>query len=163
MPSKTSSIFLGGLAIGVAAIVLGLIPIVGGCLACIAYLGAGMLAVWHYTSMNELTLTGGQGAGMGALAGTVASVVGTIIQQVLSRIGLLPDWQDAMIEGLEQSGMDSGQVDQWIETLTSPLALVGLTVVGILFAAILGAIGGAIGASMFKKGGEITDLEDDEE
>lgn len=121
------------------------------------------MAVWHYTSTNELTLASGQGAGMGALAGVVASVIGSILQQTFSALGILPDWRDAIVEGLEQSGMDPSQVDQWVETLTSPLAFIGLMLVGILFAAILSAIGGAIGASMFKKGGETAELFVEEE
>ena len=161
MPSKTQSIVLGGLAIGVANVMLGLIPIAGGCLVCLAYIGAGLLATWHYTTVNELTITGGQGAGVGALAGIVAVVIGTIISLILSKLGITPDTMEAMRKGFEQSGMDPSQQEQLIELFSSPLAYAGLIFLGIIIGSLLGAAGGAIGASMFKKGGEMPlDTED---
>lgn len=155
MPDKTQSILLAGLAIGVAATVLGLVPGVGGCLACATYIGAGMLAVWHYTDRHRLTLQGGQGAGIGALAGVVAMVTASILQFVLMATGVQPSFREAIADQLDASGLDPAQVEQFMSMVESPFFVVGMILVGLVVYAILGAIGGAIGASVFKRGGEV--------
>jgi hypothetical protein len=152
MPSKTQSILLAGVAIGVAAALFSLIPMAGSCLACIAYLCAGLLAVWHYTNTHQVTITGGQGAGIGALAGIVAMIVASILGYLFMAIGLAPNWQDMMMQQLEASGMDPEQQEQMAEFFSSPLVWVGFILLGLVLYAIIGAIGGAIGASVFKKG-----------
>lgn len=152
MPTKSQSIVLAGVAIGVAAAILALIPSVGSCLACIAYICAGLLAVWHYTDRHTLTLKGGQGAGLGSLAGIVAVVVAAVLGYLFSFIGLTPPFRQAMEEQLSASGMDPAQMEQFMELMSSPLFFVGMTILGIIIGAIGGAIGGVIGASVFKKG-----------
>ena len=153
MPSKTQSILLGGGAIGVAAALLSLIPAAGGCLACLAVIGAGVLAVWHYTDTYNLTITGGQGAGMGALAGVVALVVAGLIGFLFQAIGLTPGFTEAFQEGFRQGNADPEQAEQILELITGPVGIITFIVVGLILYAILGMIGGVIGASIFKKGG----------
>lgn len=152
MPNKSQSILLAGAAIGVAAPILGLIPGVGSCLACIAYILAGLLAVWHYTDRHHLTITGGQGAGLGALAGIVAMAIASILGFLFMSIGLTPPWREAFEEQLDASGMDPAQIDQFMEMASSPLFIVGFILLGLVIYAIMGALGGVIGASVFKKG-----------
>lgn len=152
MPSKMQSVLLAGVAVGVAAALFSIIPVAGSCLACLAYLGGGLLAVWHYTNTHRLTLTGGQGAGLGALAGGVAGVVAGLLTYLFSVIGLTPTFQEMMRQQLESSGMDPAQRDQMLAIFESPLVIAGMMLLGLLIDAIIGAIGGAIGASLFKKG-----------
>lgn len=155
MPNKTQSVLLAGAAIGVAGAILNLIPTAGGCLACIAYLGAGILAVWHYTDRYNRTLKGGRGAGLGALAGLVAAVIGFILQLLFQAIGLAPGWREAMEQQLDQSGMDPAQMEQIIETFSSPLVMTGVVLAGFVVYAIVGGLGGVIGAAIFKRGTDI--------
>lgn len=153
MPSKIQSILLAGAAIGVLAALFSLIPMAGSCLACIAYLAAGVVAVWHYTSTHQLTITGGQGAGLGALAAVMAGIVAAVLSYVFSAIGLMPNMQEMMRAQFESSGMDPDQIEQMIAIFESPLVIAGLYLVGLAVNAIVGAVGGAVGASIFKKGG----------
>ncbi len=157
MPDKFQSILLAGIAIGVAASILGLIPFVGSCLACIAYVGAGLLAVWHYTDRHQLTLKGGQGAGIGALAGIVAMVAASAIQLLLMATDLRPSLEQIIADQLDTSGMDPAQVEQIMNMVESPFFIVGIVLVALVIYSILGAIGGAIGASTFKRGGDFFD------
>ena len=151
MPSKSQSILLGGVAMGVVAAALSLVPIAGSCLSCIAILGAGALAVWHYTDTYDLTLTGGRGAGMGALAGIVAAIASSLLGFLLVTIGVAPDPMEAM-----QAAQANGQeMPEWLLDFYSgsTFYVVGL-VISVVVGATAGAIGGAIGAAVFKKGGE---------
>lgn len=166
MPSKTTSILLGGVAFGVFAVLLSLLSasgdpsgpmgMVAGCLSCLGYLAAGMLAVWHYTNTNQLTIPVGQGVGMGAMTGIVAAIVGVALTLLLRAVGVLPTVEDIMLQ-MEQSGtfdeMGDAQMEQtrgMMEMFNGPLGWG----IGVVLGAILGLIGGAIGASIFKKGGE---------
>lgn len=154
MPNKSQSILLAGAAIGVAAPILGLIPAIGSCLSCIAYLCAGLLAVWHYTDRHNMTLKGGEGAGLGALAGIVAMAVASVLGYLFMAIGLTPPIRQVIEEQLDTSGVDPAQADQIMEMASSPLFIVAFFVVALIIYAILGAIGGVIGANVFKKGND---------
>ncbi len=154
MPNKSQSIILAGAAIGVAAAILGLIPAIGSCLSCIAYICAGLLAVWHYTDRHNLTLKGGEGAGLGALAGIVAMAVASILGFLFMAIGLTPPIRQVIEDQLDASGLDPAQAEQIMEMASSPLFIVGIFLVALVIYAILGAIGGVIGASVFKKGND---------
>lgn len=151
MPDKSQSILLGGAAVGIAAAIVNLIPTIGGCVACLFYVGAGIAAVWHYTDRHQLTIMGGQGAGLGALAGIVAGVVAFLLQLLFQVLGLAPSWRVAMQEQFDRSGMDPAQIEEIMQTLSSPLVMTGIILAGIVVDAVLGAIGGAIGASIFKR------------
>ncbi len=152
MTPKTQSILLGGVAIGVISSLLGAIPVVGGCIACLAYIGAGMLAVWHYTNENELTIRGGEGARMGALAAFVAGVISSAISFVYMKVAGI-SMLDEMRRGMEASG-NSAQADQIMGVLSSPGVIAAILLFVLLIFVVLGAIGGAIGAAVFKAGGE---------
>lgn len=152
MPDKSQSAILAGAAVGIAAFVVNLIPMVGGCVACLLYVGSGVAAVWHYTDKHRITVKGGQGAGLGALAGIVAAVVASVLQWLFQALGVAPDWRVTMERQLENSGMDPAQMEQMIEMFTSPLWIAGFILIALAVGALAGAIGGAIGASIFKKG-----------
>ncbi len=157
MSDKTLSILIGGLAFGLVAVLLALPQVqILGCLICLTYAGAGMLAVWHYTNTQTLTITGGEGAGMGALSGLVAGAVASLLGWILRAIGVMPSTDD-IIRQMEDSGqfdqLDADTVDMiygWIEFSTG----IGGVLIALIIALILGVIGGAIGAAVFKKGSQ---------
>lgn len=151
MPNKSQSILLSGSAIGVAGVMAGLIPVAGGCLACVLYVVAGVGAVWHYTDRHQLTIKGGQGLSLGALAALVASAIQMILNMLFEAIGIKPGWREEARRQLEDSGMDPAQMDQMLELFSSPFAYVGMILIGLVVAVILGGIGGAIGANVFKR------------
>jgi len=155
MSDKTQSILIGGLATGLLAVLLSLPQNQClGCLVCLCYIASGLVAVWHYTNTNTLTITGGEGAGIGALSGLVCGFVAGLLGLIFRAIGLLPGPEE-IIEQLEASGqfdqMEPEQLDL-IYNLIELSAGVGGIVIGIVVALILGVIGGAIGAAVFKKG-----------
>ena len=136
---------------GVVAALVSLVPVAGSCLSCIAVLGAGALAVWHYTDTYDLTLTGGSGAGMGALAGLVAGIASSLLSFLLVAVGVAPDPMAA----LEAAQAGGAEMPQWLlDFYSGSTFYVVALVIGLVIGAIAGAIGGAIGAAVFKKGGE---------
>ena len=164
MSDKTQSILIGGVAAGVLAVVFSIPQNCLGCLACLCYVGSGLVAVWHYTKTNTLTIKGGEGAGLGAMAGVVSGVVAGVIGLIFRAIGLLPGVDD-IIEQMEQGGqldqLDPDTADM-IYSFFEFTAGIGGIVIGVIVAVIFGVIGGAIGASVFKKGtttpGEVSDV-----
>ena len=164
MSDKTQSILIGGLAGGVLAMIFSIPQNCLGCVACLCYVGSGLIAVWHYTKTSSLTIKGGEGAGLGAMAGVVSGVVAGILSLIFRAIGLLPGVDD-IIEQIEEAGqldqLDPETADM-IYSFIEISAGIGGIVIGVIFAVILGVIGGAIGASVFKKGsatpGEASDM-----
>ncbi len=155
MSDKTHSILLSGIASGVLVTLFANVPLVGGCLCCLAYIGAGIMSTWHYTNTHNLTIAGGTGASMGALTGVVASVVSSALGYISSRLGLTPTMEEAFRQ-LEESGqLPPEQVDTLMGFVENPLFYVVLLVVGMVVGSVLGTVGGAAGASWFKKGGDV--------
>jgi len=156
MPSKTQSIIIGA----AVYVVLGLLVnflfqgggIVAGILGCLIPFSSGLVAVWHYTATHNLTIPAGQGAGMGALAGLAGAVVATIIVFVLISAGILPDPIEAARLQMESQGLSDEQLDSalvMVERFSNPVVDLALSAV---VAALFGAVSGAIGAVIFKKG-----------
>lgn len=159
MPSRAQSVLIGGVVIGVAIAILDFVPFLGQCLACLAIVGAGVLAVWHYTSTYNLTITGGTGAGMGALAAIVAAIVDGLFGFVFAALGLTISPQEAMrrsVDQMREGGMSPEQVEAVQQFVESPLFLPSVMFCAIVIYALLGAIGGAVGASIYQKGDEGT-------
>lgn len=155
MSNRMQSIWLSGVASGVLITVLANIPVVGACLCCLAYMGAGVMTVWHYANTYERTLAGGTGAGMGAIAGLIASLVSSVLGFIASKLGITPSMEEVFQE-LEDSGqMPPDQLDMFLGLMENPLFYVGMILLGMVIGAVLGTLGGAIGASLFKKGGEL--------
>lgn len=160
MPSKTQSILLGALTYAVVNVVLSVIAqgaalgtaggLVFALLGCLIALAIAALPVWHYTSMHNLTLRAGPGAGMGAMAIAIGVIIAAVLQYSLIAAGLLADPQEAMMDQWEAAGMGPDEIEM-AQRLANPLIT---TAIGIVFGAVIGAVGGAIGASIFKKGGD---------
>ncbi|MEM1094136.1 MAG: hypothetical protein AAGJ10_05995 [Bacteroidota bacterium] len=154
MPSKLQSVLLAGLIVGTINPFLQLIPTLGGCLACLLFLGTGVIAVWHYTSTHSLTVAAGTGAGTGALAGVVAALVSAMVALLLQSLDILPSVEDIISE-MESSGAFDNMPDEqrdtvinWTRMSAGPVGYAIGAVMGLVF----GAVGGAIGAAIFKKG-----------
>ena len=154
MPSKTMSALVGGLAGGLLVTVITLPQNdLLNCLACLMYAGCGLIAVWHYTDTNELTISGGEGVKLGALAGVVGGLVVGILAILFRAIGVLPGAEDIMREMEESGALDQmGEMaDFWISFIEFT-AGPGSILIGIPIAAVISLAGGAIGAALFKKG-----------
>lgn len=157
MPSKLNSLLLGGLLIGILSTsYLGFIN-----MACCAgvILGA-MAGVWHYTNENDLTIPPGTGAGMGVMMGIIGSLVALALNYVVGLVGL-PD-SEAISQQIQQMFMGGGEMtpeqEEAMEAMqdqaNNPAFRAMQIGIGFVVTAIFGAIGGAIGAAVFKKGEE---------
>ncbi len=169
MPSKTQSILIGGLVAAVTGTILQVAghvsglsdpldpqPVLGiifGLLGCMIMLTSGLVAVWHYATENELTLTGGQGVGIGALSGIVYAVVGLALGWLLILMGILPSPQDTLDMMRDAGTFDTPGAEQ-AESITRMMVTWGGPVFAIVGGILMGLIGGAIGAALFKRGEE---------
>lgn len=153
MPDKKQSILLGS-AVGtvLSTSYLGIIN----CLCCAGIIAGAMVAVWHYTTNNTLTISAGTGASMGAIVGIVAVVASTILNLILIKAGVRSDLAVNNFF-LDQFGdsMPPEAYDQIVEQMNTPVTLVSYIKsawIAFLIGPIFGALGGVIGAAMFKKG-----------
>ena len=157
MTGKSSSILIGVLVYIIVGLLLQFIAsgsqVAGAFLGCLFPLACAMVAVWHYTSNNNLTIPAGEGAGMGALVGLIGAIIGGILALVLVSMGVLPDPMDAAMENMRAQGLNEEQIEQAMGFAGSMTGVFGI-IIGTVFGAVLGAVGGAIGASVFKKGGD---------
>ncbi len=155
MPDQKQSILLGALVTGVLSTsYLGFINL----LCCAGIIAGAMVAVWHYTETNRLTLASGQGAVMGLLTALGGVVISFAFNYLLSLIGL--DAEEAVqrwILDFYEGTLPPEQIDQIREQMEAGQSW-GQRIFGgavaLVVASIFGAIGGAIGAAVFKKGGE---------
>jgi hypothetical protein len=157
MTPRTQSILLSGAAIAVIATLVGLLqqPILVFCASCLVVLGGGLLATWHYTGTNNVTITPGQGAGMGALTGVTAALISVALGAILTAAGILPEPAEAMQRAFEQqggAGLSPEQEDAVLNFVRSPFYYVLVALFSAMIYAIGGAIGGAIGANLFRRG-----------
>ena len=162
MPSKSRSVLIGAAVAAVLALVQVFLAISGGtagqylsslvcCLVAVA--GAGT-AVWHYTTTHRLTIPAGTGAGLGAAAVAAGYLVAYLVGEGLQALGVTPSDAEVIERSRQQlvdQGMDPAQVDQGLqmaELFSGPLG----AAVSLLVLAVLGAVAGAVAASVFKRG-----------
>ena len=155
MPDKQQSIILGGLVAGLLSTsYLGLINM----LCCAGVIVGSIVAVWHYTDTNEITIKAGQGAVIGLLAALVGWAVSIVLNYALIKAGIRSDIAISQFI-LDRFGdnMPVESVEQIVDQMEAEVTLssyLGNALWGIPFSMAFGAIGGAIGAVMFKKGGD---------
>lgn len=160
MPDTKQSIILGALVTGVLSTsYLGLINF----LCCMGVLVGALVAVWHYTETNELTIPTGKGASMGAMAALGGLLMATVLNLILISVGINHELvlQEYMLNNFYDS-LPPEQIEAIEAEMEAGKTLVqhflGLLIGGATFS-VFGAIGGSIGAKVFKKGGdEPTDL-----
>lgn len=149
---KKPELFLPALIGGAVAGVLSGIPLVG-CLCCLWIIGGAMLAAQLAAKNFPLSMTAGDGAIVGALTGIIAAVIDALVslplqalnmklmQRLMERLSeyssqLPVNWRDFMQRGMTETSL------AWF--------LLGLVISAAVFA-VLGALGGIIGASLFGK------------
>ena len=167
MPLKFQSVLFGGLIAAVSGTIVAAInqitggadptnstPILGiifSVLGCMIMLTSGLFAVWHYTTENEVTLKGSQGVGIGALAGIVYAVVGMLLYLILIAVDILAG-PDEIIEMMRETGAFDTAGGEQAESMTRMGMVWGIPIMSFVGGVIMGLIGGAIGAALFKHG-----------
>lgn len=154
MPNKNQSILMGGLA--VALLNTSYLSFIN-YICCLGVLIGAVVAVWHYVDSNEATLTSGQGAVLGMLAATVGFFVSYVLNLVLILAGIRHDLAMGMFMYNQfGSQMPPEQADEMLRQLEQPFSIVqymwGLIALPVFVG--VGALGGLIGAKMFKRGGD---------
>ena len=156
MSDKFQSILLAGLVCGVAIAFVSQIPVLGACLCCLLYIGAGVMMVWHYSSTQGLNdspeggdFSSGEGAGGGALAGLCAAIASFAVSFALMELGIGPDLDDVMSQLYESGQFDDEQLDVIEGFMNSSMIWIISGTFSSIVGAVLGAVGGAIGVSMF--------------
>ena len=142
---------IGGAVVSVLNL-LGLIPCVG-LIACglslLVYAGVGALAAYWLPPVRNA----GAAAGQGALAAVVASLIGGVVNTILITIqvavtdsaAIMSQIPSESLEQLRQAGIDpAGLMSPAFGAVTGSVCCLG----GLVFAAILGAIGAAILAAV---------------
>jgi len=138
---------------GAVAGVLCGIPFVN-CLCCLWIIGGAVLAAHLLARGSTVALTAGDGAIVGALTGIAAAVVERIVSLPLRAINL--SVYQRLMERLAQfADQVPSQWQEWMQRSTTgqfslAMFLVGLFISAALFA-VLGVLGGVIGASLFGK------------
>lgn len=125
---------------------------------CIHYVIGGVAAAGHFANRHRITVSSLTGAKLGA----VAAFCGMLIFYVAFPLWYLPSvpeeqWTELREQVIKQA-YESGQPEaaeaagSLFTSDNVPMFLVGILVVLTLASLLLGALGGVIGASLFKKG-----------
>lgn len=152
MEPKKPEYFRPALIAGAAAGLLSGLPIVGAgnCLCCLWIVGGAALAAKMLAGQTPGLLTSGDGAVVGALTGVVAAVVDTVVKLPLQRYNM--ELARRVLDSLDlESGLPAsleGLFDGATGALTPGWMLLGLFVSAAVYA-VMGALGGVIGVSLF--------------
>ena len=117
-----------------------------------------IVAVWHYTDTNELTIPTGQGAKMGVFAALIGLLVATVLNFILMKAGINHEtaFSEFIINKFGDQ-MPPEQLEAIEEAMTKEktiLDYVKAIGMGAVAFSAFGAMAGAIAAKMFKKGGD---------
>lgn len=124
-------------------------------LCCLGVMLGGAVAVQQFTSQTGTALEAGDGAIMGALSGAGGAVCAAIFEAILRPVGLdsdtiSRDFMEEWMQGMEgQPGMSPEMMEQLQTGETGIVFILLGTVVTMVIYAIFGAIGGALGTSVF--------------
>jgi hypothetical protein len=147
-----------GAVISVILNLLGIIPVVGCCtfiLTLVLWVGVGVLAGYFGNKSNPMQ-TGSDAATAGAVAGAVTSLVGGVAQTIIfaiqaalgGTVQTLSQIPPEQLRQLREIGVDPA-------IFSSVAGVIGIgsccCIVGTLIAAALGAGGGALSPSFFKR------------
>lgn len=153
MSDKLQSILIGGAVVAVLSTsYLGFIN----CLCCAGVIVGAMTAVWHYANTNSLTIPSGEGAVIGMSAAVAGSVIAFFVNLILSSLGLGAEQAiQNFILNMFADSMDPdqlAQMEEQFEASSSFGARLMNGAIGVVIYAVFGAVGGVIGAAVFKKG-----------
>lgn len=152
MENQKPGMLVPALIGGAIAGVLSGIPLLN-CLCCLWIIGGAMLASYFLSKDSPVALTAGDGAIVGIFTGIVAAVVDAIISLPLAGIN-----RELMSSIMEKIGEYADEVpagwETWLEgggaATTFSMQMFGLLISAVVFA-VLGALGGIIGISLFGK------------
>lgn len=151
--SKKKSVLLGSLV----GVLLSLVPI-SFLILILPYTLAGLAAVAHFTKRHTVTISSGTGAKIGALAAVIGMVPILILTISVFMTGGIDEQFEQLRHQYIKEAYENGspQLAEAAEGLNlddaMPLILIG---VGFLLTAVSlleGAIGGLLGAAMYKRG-----------
>lgn len=151
MNEQRPGMFIPALIGGVFAGILSGIPFIN-CLCCLWIIVGGIMAAYFLTKNSPAPLSASDGAIVGVFAGIIGAVVEFLISIPLNPINEaiyrdmmnkiteytedVPEWWGSMMEG------------GWETSI--PFILIGL-VINVVAFSVLGALGGIMGVSLFKK------------
>lgn len=168
MTGKFQSILLGAMIVGLLATLFGLIQfsiqsqVLGSLACCVIPTVGALVAVWHYTSTNGLTIRAGEGAMIGVAACLVGYVISLVLSVIVSFTGLMPSPFDveAILEMTQDQMINQGNSQEEIDQAMGWMRQFYFVFVAVALVAysVIGAVVGAIGANMFKHGGPEMDL-----
>jgi hypothetical protein len=152
MIQQRPGMFKPALVCGIAAGVLTAVPLVN-CLCCLWIIGGGILAAYLFSKASPASLTPGDGAVLGILTGIVAAVTDSVFSLPFENMNreYVQRFMDQFSQIFEE--MPSGW-ERVLESRAGPISpawfLLGLLSSALIFGA-FGALGGLIGASLFKR------------
>ena len=147
-PNMLAPALIGGAVAGV----LSSIPFLN-CLCCLWIIGGAVLASYLLAKDSPVSLTSGDGAIVGALAGISAAVVDSLVGIPLHglNVAVIRRMMERLSEFADE--MPSGW-ENWLDRtgggFSIAMFLMGLFISAAVFA-VLGALGGIIGMSLFGK------------
>ena len=140
---NTKNILITGLVGAVITLALTNIPFVNliNCVICAGFWLGPLFAVWMYKRMTG-TLSTKEAVWVGVTSGLIAGIIGFL----LSFAGLAG--AAAMINQVNAISSSAEQID--LSGIEGAIGNVVLTLIGVIFDIIVGAIGGLIGGAIFK-------------
>lgn len=162
MTGKFQSILLGSMIVGLLAALFGLVQynvqsqVLATVSCCVIPTIGALMATWHYTSTNSLTISAGEGATMGLAACALGYVVSVVLSVLISFTGLIPSPFDvqAVLDITRDSMVESGSSEEEMEVALGMIEqyFFLFSLIGIVAYGLFGAVVGAIGGSIYKKG-----------
>lgn len=152
MSNQRPGMFVPALVGGAVAGVLSGIPVFN-CLCCLWIIGGAMLASYLLAKDSSVVLSSGDGAIVGIFTGIVAAVVDALISVPFHALNTA--FFRRLMEGIAKytEEMPSGW-ENWLERgaygTSISFFMLGLLISVVIFA-VLGALGGIIGMSLFRK------------
>ncbi len=152
MIDQKPRMFMPALIGGAVAGILSGVPFIN-CLCCIWIIGGAILSAYLLSKDSSVALSAGDGAIVGVFTGIIAAVVDFIVSIPFSAMSSeftrnimekLADYAEEMPSGWENL-LEKGGVERSI-----PMLMLGFVISVIIFS-VLGALGGIIGISIFKK------------
>jgi hypothetical protein len=147
--------FRPALVAGAVAGLLSGLPIIslGNCICCLWIVGGAAVAAKLLAARTPGLLTAGDGAIVGALTGIVAAVADTLVKMPFQRYNL--ELARRVLDRVAESGTDlSSGLKGWLDVGSGALSP-GWMLLGLFFSAavyaIMGALGGIIGVSLFAR------------
>ncbi len=143
-------------AAAIAGVIMGVlsgVPCIqaGNCLACLYLWGSGAFAVWFYqrSAGPASAVTAAQGITIGAAAGAIGAVVFEVLRICDDLVGI----NRAILERVAADQLPRGGavLRQFFDSSLAPGRLCISLAVSIVLFAVIAALGGALGASLFGK------------